>query len=366
MRWLPLLVLLTACYRPDRAFLEDPAARERFARSAESALRGEREGWLRARLVSPDPALDAELRQGDAATGWVEEWIGAHATWGMARFLREELPEGGAPVLWFRNFDGERPVYLRLELGQGRLPGGPPGRDSLVITDWTEYPGALGARERWRAMDRLRAATGPETLAATVQALVAASRAAEAGRADLALATLDDLPDAARANPLVVAERLRVLSESGHPDFASEAIGSGAVLDAPALAHLAFTWSLTHRDANGLRRATGDLERQFGADRLLDFYRGLAAEWQGDCGAADSAFARTRAAFPALPLLPWSGLNCLAQASPDSAVARLEALTAGSGLPLDELDAWVAQTVPALHRTRVWHDWRLAAPDTLR
>ena len=307
-------------------------------------------------------------------TGFIEEWDQAEKAYGMLELLRirarqqrqgQRKQQAYAPVLWLRNFDGERPVYLRLELGQAPLPANGYGRDSLVITDWTEYPGSMSMRDRWSSMEHLRAALGPEVLAQTVFALVEASRRSEADDPLGALAAIKSLPETAQAHPLVVAERLRVLADAGHHRFPAEAIGSGSLLEAPAMAHLAFSWSLRARDADGLRRATGDLQRQFGADTLLTFYTGLAAEWADDCTTAEAAFDETRNYAPDLPLLPWAGLNCTAADDPQAALDQILGLIAGSGLPLDDLDAWIAQSVPTLHRSQLYKEWRLEAGEVL-
>jgi hypothetical protein len=245
------------------------------------------------------------------------------------------------------------------------MPGEHRGHDSLVVVDWAEYPGALSARGRWRSLEQLRAALGPEALSGTVVALVEASRAQEAGDAGTALQILAELPPAAQAQALVVAERLRILAETGSDAFTDDLLSAGGVLQAPAVAYLAFNWSLAARDADGLRRSTADLSRQFGADTMLAFYTGLAAEWAGDCETAQNHYAELRSAMPDHPLVPWAGLNCDASVDPDRTLDRLLELLAGSALTLDELDVWMAEAVPVLHRSQVYHDWRLEAPAVL-
>jgi hypothetical protein len=382
--WVLLLFFAAACTDPSTALIDDPAAVEGFARRATQALQTGNAEWLRARMLPPQgyagglveaPVAGSENPDSIAAkgsnlgTGFIEEWAEAEQTYGMLELLRIERDsaEGSPapPVLWYRNFDGERPVYVRLELGQAPFPASGYGRDSLVITDWTEYPGALSMSQRWTAMEQLRATLGPQVLAETMYALVNAGRYMRSGEVTDALSVLNDLPETAKAHPLVVSERLRVLADAGHSSFPAQAVGSGSLLDPPGLAHLAFSWSLRARDADGLRRATGDLERQFGADPLLAFYRGLAAEWAGDCTRALTAFAETEDYQPDFPLLPWSGLNCAAEADPQEALDRILDLVTGSGLSLDELDAWLAQSVPVLHRSLLYRDWRLAAAEVL-
>lgn len=380
-----MLLLGFGCTNPSKALVDNPQAVEGFARRATHALQVGNAEWLRERMVPPQgfsggigtgleatPTAGSDSAAGPSpvsnlGTGFIEEWAAAEREFGMLELLRIERDSSGAqgPLLWFRNFDGERPVYLRLALGQAPMPANGYGRDSLVIADWTEYPGAMSMDQRWSAMEQLRAALGPEVLSQTVFALVEASRQSEAENPSAALDALDRLPETAKAHPLVVAERLRVLSDAGHSRFPEEALASGHVLEAPAMAHLAFSWSLRARDGDGLRRATGDLQRQFGADTLLRFYTGLAAEWAGDCASAEAAYADFEDYQPDFPLLPWAGLNCQALDDPQEALDQILDLVSGSGLPLDDLDAWIAQSVPSLHRSALYKEWRLAAGEVL-
>ena len=365
--WWPyvaLLLTLAACRNPSTELLDNPVARERFARSATLSLTGDNPAWLRERLIPPSGRGGGDLQPGDLATGWLEEWADAHTAYGQVSLVREEA----GPVdyrLWFSNFDGEKPVYLCLTLGQAPMPKGPRGHDSLVVLDWAEYPGALSARGRWRSLEQLRSVLGPEALSTTVIALVEASRAQEAGDPITALQILEDLPEAAQAQALVVAERLRMLAETGSDAFTDDLLSAGGILEAPAVAYLAFCWSLAARDADGLRRSTADLARQFGPDSVLAFYAGLAAEWSGDCPAAQTHYDVVRTALPNHPLVSWAGLNCDAATDPDFALDRLLSLLVGSELSLDEFDVWMAEAVPVLHRSRVYHDWRLSAPERL-
>jgi hypothetical protein len=245
-------------------------------------------------------------------------------------------------------------VYTDLLLGQHE--------DELVLVDWTEHPGSLSELERAAAFQELAEKIGPDALRHTVEVLVDAVRMAEAGRSDQALQSIYSLPDAWRSNALVVGDELRIMADVGDPAFPSTVLNKGGLLPAPAIAHLAFSWSLQAGDTEGLLRATEDLRNQFGPDSLLLLFEGLAAQWAGDCATAERCFETLVQQYPQNPVLPAYALSCMAERDPDAALARLTAILPGTGFTLDELDTWLALEIPALHRSPAYHNWRLQAP----
>jgi|GEM_PF-1288822 len=346
--------------------LDDDAVIAQFAGQLEQAVRSDSAAWLAQITQGPsdqDPlglsgglsdsqSADSEARRQRRIQGWTY-WSSLYRQFGHFDWLRQYRDEAG-PHLIYRAFDGEKPVYTDLLLGQEE--------NELVLLDWTEHPGSLSEQERAAAFQELAEQIGPDALRQTVEVLVDAVRMAEAGRSDQALQTIYSLPQEWRSNALVVGDELRIMADIGDPAFPSAVLNKGGLLPAPAIAHLAFSWSLQAGDAEGLLRATEDLRNQFGPDSLLLLFEGLAAQWAGDCAAAEQRFETVMQQYPHNPVLPAYALSCMAERDPAAALERLTAILPGTGFTLDELDTWLALEIPALHRSAVYHDWRLQAP----
>ncbi len=352
-------------YTSDSAenLLEDPAAVTAFAERLERAVRMDSVEWLAERTTGkvddderskPVPGFpDAKQRRQRRIDGWAY-WTELYQRFGHFDLLRQYTDEQGRHLI-YRAFDGEKPVYTDLVLGESN--------DVLVLTDWTEQPGGLSEDQREQAFQELAARIGQDGLRLTVQTLVGAVGKAESGQPEQALADIVELPEAWRSNALVVGDQLRIMADAGDPDFPAAVLNSGGLLSAPAVAHLAFCWSLNAGDAGGLQQSTADLREQFGEDTLLLLYEGIAAQWSDSCERALRHFETVQAQFPRNPVLAVYSLDCLARQDPAAALDRLVAILPGTGFMLDELDAWLSEETPALFTSRVYRDWRLAASE---
>lgn len=342
--------------------LRDPEAISTYAEELRAAVKQSSLDWLAGQTVGPEsfagkpanlPGLrDAEQQVERRKSGWTY-WCTMYNQYGHFDLLRSYSDDAGTHLI-YRAFDGRRPVYTDLLLGQHS--------DHLVLRDWSEQPGAMSEVERQEAFSKLAGQIGMDALRQTISTLLAAAQSAQQGDAPSALQQIDALPVEWRSNPLVAGDRLRILADAGHPDFPASVLRDGGLLSAPAVAHLAFSWSLQAGDAEGLSRATADLREQFGEDSLLLLYEGLAAEWRGDCALALQKLEAVAKQYPRNPMLPVYTLSCWSKEDPLRALERLKTLLPGTGFQLDELDAWIAREVPALYRSHAYHDWRLTAP----
>ena len=344
--------------------LQDHAAISTFGDLLEGAVRADSLTWLAARTVGPDerkgrskeiPGFpDADQRIERRKLGWTY-WTELYHQFGHFDLLKQYTGSDG-PHLIFRAFDGEKPVYTDLLLGEQD--------GEIILLDWTEQPGSLSEGKRQAAFEELAAKIGKTALQQTVMVLIGAATKAEAGNPAQALEDIQSLPPEWRSNPLVAGDQLRIMADAGDPNFPQAVLKDGGLLSAPAIAHLAFCWSLKAGDAEGLRRSTADLREQFGEDSLLMLYEGIADQWQGDCEQALNKMETVIARYPNNPVLPVHTLNCLAQQDPEKALARLNGLLPGTGFTMDELDTWLAMEVPALYVSPIYHEWRLTAPAT--
>jgi hypothetical protein len=344
--------------------LLDDAAILHFGEKLEHAVRSDSSEWLAAvtvgnptedAMVLPGTSTpDANARRQRRIEGW-EYWSSLYRQFGHFDLLRQYRDESG-PHLVFRAFDGERPVYTDLLLGQQE--------EDLILIDWTEHPGSLSEQERADAFSDLAGRIGSDALRQTIEVLVDAIWQAEAGRSIEALQTIHALPPEWRSNALVVSDELRIMADIGDPAFPKNVLEKGGLLSPAAVAHLAFSWSLSAGDAEGLARSTQDLRTQFGQDSLLILFEGLAAQWAGDCAVAEERFETVYRQYPDNPVLPVYALTCLAKRDPAVALERLVEILPGTGFSLDELDSWLALEVPALHSSKAYRDWRVSAPQT--
>lgn len=363
-------ILLVVVYLPrfrtgaETDLLQDEASIARFAKQLEQAVRSDSTEFLARVTVGlpSDDALDmpgtnmpdANARRQRRVEGW-EYWSSLYRQFGHFDLLRQYRDEAG-PHLIFRAFDGERPVYTDLLLGQED--------EALILLDWTEHPGSLSEQQRAEAFRELAGKIGTDALRQTIEVLVDAIWQAEAGRTVEALQTIHSLPAEWRSNALVVSDELRIMADIGDPAFPKNVLDKGGLLSAQAVAHLAFSWSLQAGDVEGLLRSTQDLRTQFGEDSLLLLFEGLAAQWAGDCAGAEERFETVYRLYPNNPVLPVYALTCMAKRDPSAAVNRLVAMLPGTGFTLDELDTWLALEVPVLHSSKAYHDWRLVAPQS--
>ncbi|MBI1192591.1 MAG: hypothetical protein GC205_05385 [Bacteroidetes bacterium] len=363
-------ILLVVVYLPrfrtgaEEDLLLNDAAILSFGQQLERAVQTDSSDWLakvtvglprQEVLAMPGSALpDADARRQRRIEGWVY-WSSLYRQFGHFDLLRQYRDEAG-PHLVYRAFDGEKPVYTDLLLGQED--------EDLILVDWTEHPGSLSEQERAEAFQELAATIGTDALRQTIEVLVDAVWQAEGGRAGEALQAIRALPEACRANALVVGDELRIMADVGDPAFPQAVLSKGGLLSPAAVAHLAFSWSLRAGDAEGLIRSTQDLRTQFGEDSLLILFEGLAAEWAGDCTGAEQRFEAVYRQYPANPVLPVYALTCMAKRDPVVALERLIEILPGTGFSLDELDEWLALEVPALHSSLAYRNWRVGAPQT--
>jgi len=363
-------LLLVVVYLPrfrtgaEADLLQDDAAILAFAEQLERAVQSDSSEWLakvtvglphQEVLAMPGSGLpDVDARRQRRIEGW-EYWSSLYRQFGHFDLLRQYRDEAG-PHLVYRAFDGEKPVYTDLLLGQEE--------EDLILVDWTEHPGSLSEQERAEAFRQLAATIGTDALRHTVEVLVDAVWQAEGGRPNEALQAIRALPEECRSNALVVGDELRIMADMGDPAFPQTVLNKGGLLSPPAVAHLAFSWSLSAGDAEGLARSTQDLRTQFGEDSLLILFEGLAAQWAGSCETAEARFETVFRQYPDNPVLAVYPLSCMAQRDPQAALERLVSILPGTGFSLDELDAWLTLEVPALQSSLAYRNWRVNAPTT--